>query len=113
MLVQPGAYGTNISNSRVGPDDEERVGAYGRVMPLAANVFGALTASAEGRSSSEVADAIFALAEQPAGTRPLRTPVPNDPSVAALNDFHAPVQRAVLEGFGLHELLPKIPAHAG
>jgi NAD(P)-dependent dehydrogenase (short-subunit alcohol dehydrogenase family) len=112
-IVQPGAYGTNISNSRTGPDDEDRLGAYSKVTPLAANVFGALTASAEGRESSEVADAIFALAEQPAGTRALRTPVPHDPSVAAINDFHAPIQRAVLERFGLGELLPKIPAHAG
>jgi NAD(P)-dependent dehydrogenase (short-subunit alcohol dehydrogenase family) len=111
-IVQPGAYGTNISNSRVGPDDAERLGAYDKVTPLAANVFGALSASAAGRDSREIADAIFALAAQPSGTRPLRTPVPNDAGVAALNDAHAEIQRAVLESFGVSELLPKIPAHA-
>ena len=109
-IVQPGAYGTNISNSRVGPDDAERVAAYDGLAPLAGNVFGALAASAADRDPREVADAIFALAEQPAGTRPLRTPVPNDPTVAAINDFHTPLQRAVLENFGVSELLPKIPA---
>ena len=112
-IVQPGAYDTNIGNSRIGPDDAERDAAYDRVTPLAANVFGALTAAAAGRDTREIADAIFALAEQPAGTRPLRTPVPNDPSVAAINDVHAPIQRAMLESLGVSELLPNIPAHAG
>jgi NAD(P)-dependent dehydrogenase (short-subunit alcohol dehydrogenase family) len=112
-IVQPGAYDTNISNSRTGPDDAERVGAYGEVMPLAANVFGALTAAAAGRDSREVAEAIFALAERPAGTRPLRTPVPGDPGIVAFNEAGAPLQRAMVENFGLGELLPKVPAHAG
>ena len=112
-IVQPGAYDTNISNSRTGPDDGARLGAYDKVTPLAANVFGALSAAAAGRDPGEIADAIFALAEQPAGTRALRTPVPHDAAVAALNDAHAPIQRAVLESFGLRELLPKAPALAG
>jgi NAD(P)-dependent dehydrogenase (short-subunit alcohol dehydrogenase family) len=112
-IVQPGAYGTNISNSRSGPDDAERVNAYGRVTPLAANVFGALSASAAGRDPREVADAIFALAEQPAGTRPLRTPVPSNPGVAAINDAVAPIQHDAVASFGLIELLPRAPATAG
>jgi NADP-dependent 3-hydroxy acid dehydrogenase YdfG len=75
-IVQPAAYETNISNSRVGPDDEQRLSGYGAVTPLMANVFGALSSSTQGRDPREVADTIFAIAEQPAGTRPLRTPVP-------------------------------------
>jgi NAD(P)-dependent dehydrogenase (short-subunit alcohol dehydrogenase family) len=109
-IVQPGAYGTNISNSRVDPDDAERIGGYAEVTPLAANVFGALASSAEGRDSREVADAIFALAEQPAGTRALRTLVPANPAVAAINDAVAPIQRQALADFNVTELLPKVPA---
>jgi len=112
-IVQPGAYETNISNSRIDADDADRLSAYDQVTPLAANIFGALSAATEGRDPGEVADAIFALAEQPAGTRALRTPVPHDAAVAALNEAHAPVQRALLEGFGLSELMPKTPALAG
>ncbi|MDB5070266.1 MAG: oxidoreductase short chain dehydrogenase/reductase family [Candidatus Eremiobacteraeota bacterium] len=111
-IVQPGAYGTNISNSRVGPDDTARLEGYGEVTPLAANVFGALSAAAAERDSHEVAEAIFALAEQPAGMRPLRTPVPNAPDIAAFNDAVAPIQRQSLVDFALSELLPKVPAHA-
>lgn len=109
-IVEPAAYETNISNSRVGPDDERRLSGYGAVTPLAANVFGALASSTQGRDAREVADAILALAEQPAGTRPLRTPVPADPAATAMNAAAAPIQRQVLESFGLSELLPNVPA---
>ena len=105
-IVQPGAYDTNIGNSRIGPDDVAREGAYGEVTPLAANVSGALTRG-RGARPGRGRRAIFALAGQPAGTRPLRTPVPHDPAVAAINDAVAPIQRAVIESFGLSELLPK------
>ncbi len=111
-IVEPGAYATNISNSRTGPDDAERLDAYRDVLPLADKVFGALSAATAGRDPREVADAILALAEQPSGTRPLRTPVPSNPGVAAINDAVAPIQRELLANFGLSELLPKIPAHA-
>ena len=112
-IVQPGAYDTNISNSRVGPDDTERLAAYSDVTPLAANVFGALSAAAKDRDPREVADAIFALAEQPAGMRALRTLVPSNPGVAAINDAVAPIQRQLLADFGVGTLLPKVPALAG
>lgn len=109
-IVQPAAYETNIGNSRTGPDDEDRLSGYGAVAPLAANVFGGLAASTQGRDSREVADAIFALAERPQGARPLRTPVPAEPAVTAFNAAVAPIQQEVLENFGLGALLPKIAA---
>lgn len=109
-IVQPAAYETNIGNSGVGPDDEQRLSGYGTVTPLMANIFGALSSSTQGRDAREVADAIFALAERPAGTRPLRTPVPGEPAIVAINEAAAPIQRQVLENLGLGELLPKIPA---
>jgi NAD(P)-dependent dehydrogenase (short-subunit alcohol dehydrogenase family) len=111
-IVQPGAYDTNISNSRIGADDAERLQAYAQVTSLAANVSGALRAAADGRDPREVADAIFALAEQPAGTRALRTPVPSDAAVSAINDAVGPIQRQLLVDFGVSELLPKSPALA-
>ena len=106
-IVQPGAYETNIGNSRTGPDDEERLAGYGEVTPLAANVFGALSEATAGRESREVAEAIFALAQQPAGARPLRTTVPYDAATEAINAAAAPVQRELLTAFGLNALLPR------
>ncbi len=109
-IVQPAAYSTNISNSGVGPDDEQRLGGYGAVTPLMAKIFSALESSTEGRNSREVADAIFAIAEMPAGTRPLRTPVPGEPAITAINAAVAPIQRQVMENLGLAALLPTVPA---
>lgn len=109
-IVQPGAFGTNIANSRVEPDDPARLAGYAEVTPLAANVFAALSQAAAQRDSRDVAEAIFRLANLPAGSRPLRTPVPDDPGVDALNAAHATVQREVLTSFGLEQLLPKAAA---
>jgi NAD(P)-dependent dehydrogenase (short-subunit alcohol dehydrogenase family) len=111
-IVEPGAYGTNIANSRTDPDDAERARAYAGV-PLAAKVFGGLKAAAAGRDPREVADAIFALAQQAQGTRPLRTPVPKDRGLGAINDAVAPIQREFVANLGLGELLPKtaVPRH--
>ena len=109
-IVQPAAYETNIGNSSVGPDDEQRLSGYSTVTPFMANIFGALTSSTQGRNSREVADAIFAIAEKPAGTRPLRTPVPGEPTITAINAAVAPIQRQAMENLGLGELLPKVPA---
>jgi NAD(P)-dependent dehydrogenase (short-subunit alcohol dehydrogenase family) len=106
-IVQPGAYTTNISNSSTQADDAERLAEYGELTPLAANIYGAFAETSAGRDSREVAEAIFALALQPAGTRPLRTVVPDDAGVTAINDAAAQIQHAALSAFGLGALLPK------
>lgn len=111
-IVQPGAYGTNIGNARTDADDPQRGEGYGAVAPLAANIFGALEASAKERDAREVADAIFALAELPAGTRPLRTPVPANPAVEAINAGATPAQLGFLASMGLDVMLPKAAATA-
>jgi NAD(P)-dependent dehydrogenase (short-subunit alcohol dehydrogenase family) len=108
-IVQPGAYGTNIASSRTTPDDPQCMAAYGEVAKLSANVGAALAQSASGRDAREVADAIFALANQAPGTRPLRTLVPHEENVARLNAAHTALQRAALEAMKLGELLPKLP----
>jgi len=109
-IVQPGAFGTNIANSRTDADDTARLSGYADVTPLSANVFGPLSTAAAARDSREVAEAIFALAELPAGTRPLRMPVPADEyGVDAINAAVAPIQRELMVNWGLSELLPKAP----
>lgn len=109
-IVEPGAYGTNIGNSRINPDDPSRLDGYAAVLPSAEGVFGALAQASEGRDPREVAEAIFALANMPAGARPLRTPVPHDPTVTAINDGAAPYQRGAIEALGMGDLLTKTPA---
>ncbi len=107
-IVEPGAYATNIFNAVIGPDDAERLASYGVVAKTVDRV-GAVLALRLGKQGA-VAEAIAAHVAAPAGTRPLRTPVPGGTPTAAINEASAPIQRSLLEAFGLGELLPKVPA---
>jgi NAD(P)-dependent dehydrogenase (short-subunit alcohol dehydrogenase family) len=107
-IVQPGAYPTEIFGKVSGPDDADRVAAYGEPF---ATYFAALNeglgGAATGRDPADVARAILALAEAPAGTRALRTTVPPDAATDAINGAVAPVQTELLKAFGFGDLLPK------
>jgi NAD(P)-dependent dehydrogenase (short-subunit alcohol dehydrogenase family) len=107
-IVEPGAYATNILNAVIGPDDADRLASYGDVAKTVDRI-GAVLASRFGKDG-EVAEAIAQLVAAPAGTRPLRTPVPAGSATTAMNDAAAPIQRAMLEAFDLDALLPKVAA---
>lgn len=104
-IVEPGAYATNIFSAMIAPDDTARVEAYGET----ANIFGQM-GEAMGSSAgdpAEVATAIRDLAKAPAGSRALRTVVPADAPAAAINAAIAPIQKGVMEAYGLGALLPR------
>jgi NAD(P)-dependent dehydrogenase (short-subunit alcohol dehydrogenase family) len=105
-IVQPGAYATNIGNARILADDTARVAAYGETAATIGKKVGAALAASAG-DASEVADAVVALVQAPAGTRPLRTPVPAGSPAAAINDLVAPIQRGAVEAYGLGYLSPR------
>jgi NAD(P)-dependent dehydrogenase (short-subunit alcohol dehydrogenase family) len=109
-IVEPGAYPTEIFGNTFGADDAAVVASYGDVAKISDQVSAGLGASAQGKDPQEVADAILRLANAPAGGRALRTTVPANPAADAINAASAPVQRAVLTGFGLDALLPKVVA---
>ena len=107
-IVQPGAYPTEIFGKVVGADDSARVAAYGsETAGYQAILNAGFESSMTGRDPKDVADAIVRLANAPAGQRPLRTTVPNDDAAEGINAAVAPIQRAVIEGFGFGALLPK------
>jgi NAD(P)-dependent dehydrogenase (short-subunit alcohol dehydrogenase family) len=109
-IVEPGAYATDIFGKITGADDTARVTAYGDVVKYSEQLNEWLAASAKERDPQEVADAIVRLANAPAGTRALRTVVPENPAVEAINNAVAPIQREIIKGSGMEALLPK--AHA-
>jgi len=111
-IVQPGAYPTEIFGKGVAADDSARATAYAATAKYENGINAALAAAAEGRDPRDVAVAILKLANAPAGTRPLRTTVPEDPAAGAINAATAAVQRQVMEAFGLGDLLQKLPSHA-
>jgi len=109
-IVEPGAYATDIFSGIVSADDAERVAAYGEVAKYAEQIAAGIATSAQARDPQEVADAIVRLANAPAGERPLRTVVPGNPGVEAINAATAPIQREALKRMGLEVLLPKARA---
>lgn len=108
-IVQPGAYPTEFGSVNPFGADQDRAKGYG---PLA----GALDAfaarakaskeSANGANPQEVADAIVALVEAPAGKRPPRVIVDaaKNPITPTLNEAHAQAQRQLLEMLGMGHL---------
>ena len=104
-IVEPGAYATNIGNALVMPDDTERLAAYGEV----GKTFDTINAGMAEHAGApiEVAQAIAALVAQPAGTRALRTVVPAGSAAQSINSATAPVQRALLEAYGLGAFLQR------
>ena len=102
-IVEPGAYATNIGNAMIVPDDAERLASYGDVGKTMDAIIASLTSIAG--PPIEVAEAIAALVAAKPGARPLRTVVPADSPVTQINDFVAPIQRSILENFGLAQFL--------
>ena len=107
-IVEPGAYATNILNVVITPDDSARADAYGpEIAQLSTGMTSGLTQGADGTDPRDISNAIERLAAMAPGTRPLRTTVPGGGPADAINAAVEPIQRAVLEGFGMSTLLQK------
>jgi NAD(P)-dependent dehydrogenase (short-subunit alcohol dehydrogenase family) len=98
-IIEPGAFATEIFGKVVGPDDAERAAAYSSLDAANAAFSASLGEQAQSRNPQEVADAILHVANLPAGSRPLRTSVPANPGVDAINAAVAPIQREILASF--------------
>jgi NAD(P)-dependent dehydrogenase (short-subunit alcohol dehydrogenase family) len=111
-IVEPGAYPTEIFGKITVADDTARVASYGEAgSRFEALLNSRLGAAAQGRDPNDVAVAILKIANLPAGERPLRTTVPTDASADAINAAVEPIQRQVVDAFGLGEL-QKQPVNA-
>jgi NAD(P)-dependent dehydrogenase (short-subunit alcohol dehydrogenase family) len=104
-IVEPGAYATNILNATVSPDDQERLATYGEIGKTIDQLMQGMVSSAG--NPIDVAEAIARLIAAPAGTRALRTTVPAESPAALVNAAAAPIQRDLLERYGLGAFLPK------
>jgi NAD(P)-dependent dehydrogenase (short-subunit alcohol dehydrogenase family) len=109
-IVQPGAYATEIFGKVTAADDTARTAEYGEILKYNEQLSAYLAESAKERDPQEVADAILRLVQLPAGTRPLRTVVPENAAIEAINDAVAPIQREIIKGAGMEALLPKTHA---
>ena len=111
-IVEPGAYGTDIFSKIVEPDDAQRASGYAELEAMRRQFTNALGEASLSADAQDVADAILALAEQPAGRRALRTVVGGSEQVETINRRADVEQRATMEAYGLQALLPKLAVHA-
>jgi NAD(P)-dependent dehydrogenase (short-subunit alcohol dehydrogenase family) len=105
-MVQPGAFPTDFGKNILTGADAARAKGYGPLENGAQMMFKAFEQMFSGPVVPDpqlVADAVVALVDAPAGSRPARVVV--DPISAApteaLNKAHAEVQKALLNGFGM------------
>ena len=109
VIVEPGAFPTEIGNRMRGPADDDRVPEYGEVLEVQQQIgaaMGTLLGGDDAPDPQAVADAIRDLVELPAGQRPVRTPVGADAQVlGAINATSVELQREVLEGFDIGRVL--------
>jgi len=103
-IVEPGAFATEILGKMIQPDDPQRVEAYGATAKLIEKFAEAVKDAGDPQL---VSDALLDLVRRPAGARPLRTVLPAEMPVTQINNAVAPIQRSLIEMFGLGELLPK------
>lgn len=108
-IVQPGPYPTELGSGDPNGTDQPRAAGYG---PLAGALDGFHARMRTNRASpnapdpQQVADALVALVEAPAGQRPARVYVDaaNGPFVPQLNDAHTTAQRQLLTAAGMAAL---------
>jgi NAD(P)-dependent dehydrogenase (short-subunit alcohol dehydrogenase family) len=109
-IVQPGHFKTQIVASAVTGADAEREGGYGPLVGGYAKIVAmveAMDASPDAPDAEDVARAVVALVEAPAGSRPLRVlvdPAGDGAGAAVVNEAAAAVQRAMLTALGMSSL---------
>jgi NAD(P)-dependent dehydrogenase (short-subunit alcohol dehydrogenase family) len=106
VLVQCGAFPTEVGNKGLYPADAARATEYGDVAKIPQRMgegLGQLFASPQAPNPQDVADAVKKLIDTPAGKRPARVVVDKltgDP-LQALNASHEKNRAVVLTAFGL------------
>ncbi|MCW5626325.1 MAG: SDR family oxidoreductase [Burkholderiales bacterium] len=106
VLVEPGAFPTNVGNNGQYAGDTSRTPDYGSVADIPEKVgadLGALFASAQAPNPQDVADAMLRLVGTPAGQRPDRVVVDRltGAPVDALNQAYAGFRQQITRAFGL------------
>jgi NAD(P)-dependent dehydrogenase (short-subunit alcohol dehydrogenase family) len=99
-LVQPGPYATAIFGNVIKAADHARIETYGPAAQMPEKVSAILSASMA--NPQDIADAVLAIVETPAGQRKLRYRVsPTDMGTDQINEVCEKVQAGLLDAFGL------------
>jgi NADP-dependent 3-hydroxy acid dehydrogenase YdfG len=107
VLVQPGAYPTNIYSAIQQPADTARGEAYGEIGAIPGKMFESFMSMFQSENAPDphdVAAAMVSLIDTPKGSRPARTVVGQSFGADAVNDATAPVQHGAVAALGLGAL---------
>ena len=110
-VVEPGAYPTSFIDALMPSSDRSRHASYGDMVHAPRTSFEAFEgamASSPAQDPQNVADAIVALVDTPAGERPFRTVVDSmgmADAIAPYNDAAEQVTAAIYGAFGMGYLL--------
>nr|WP_294546105.1 SDR family oxidoreductase [uncultured Rhodopila sp.] len=107
VLVQPGAYPTNIYSAIQQPADTARGEAYGEIGAIPGKMFESFMSMFQSENAPDphdVAAAIVSLIDAPKGSRPARTVVGQSFGADVVNDATAPVQHGAVTALGLGAL---------
>jgi NAD(P)-dependent dehydrogenase (short-subunit alcohol dehydrogenase family) len=101
-ILEPGAYQTAVFGNMVTAADTARTESYGAAAKIPEKVGTVLSATMA--NAQDIADAVLAIVETPAGQRKLRYRVsPTDLGTDTINQVCEEVQRRVIDAFGLTE----------
>ncbi len=105
VLIEPGAYGTEIFNKIVQPSDPARAESYGELASAPQKMFESMGEMLQGDQAPDpqlIADAVKKLVDMPDGQRPLRTVVDKmtGPIVEELNQAAEKAQNTILQAMG-------------
>ena len=106
VLIQCGAFPTEVGNKGLYPADAARAAEYGDVAKLPQQMgegLGQYFASPQSPNPQDVADAVKKLVDTPAGKRPARVVIDKltGDAMQGLNDTHHEHRQVVLTRFGL------------
>jgi NAD(P)-dependent dehydrogenase (short-subunit alcohol dehydrogenase family) len=107
VIVEPGAYATEIGAKIPAEKDKATVEVYRNVLTYRdkmSEAMGKLLAAEKPADPQEVADLIKQLIEMPVGSRPLRTTCGGDLAVSSLNESSQFVQSEALNKLGLADM---------
>ena len=106
-LIQPSAYPTQMYGSAAQPSRVDSIASYGDIGDIPGAMFNSFMDMFQGEDApdpTDIATAINALIETPAGQRPERVVVGNSFGADAINDAVKPVQGQTVEALGLGHL---------
>ena len=99
-IIEPGAYQTPVFGNMLKAADEARTATYGVASQIPAKIDKILNTTAG--NPQEIADAVLAIVETPAGQRKLRYRVsPSDIGVDQINTLCAQIQQRLFEASGI------------